>query len=211
MEVKSFNPQFMRIGVLTAALQELTPRELRDADPDRAIEDWAAFARELGADNVQLSAALHPSEADVPAEAMLDPVANTLDLREPFNEERARRVLAALLHAAALGGMAMRDVLVWVADPDAASAEVQRLLRRSSEPSYEADALQFLTTNERTRSSICATIMPALGWLTDSTAAAAADAGDFDVARLLAERGTVYMLGAEDAQTAPLVTALTVQ
>ena len=30
---------------------------------------------------------------------------------------------------------------VWVTDPDAASAEVQRLLRRSSEPSYEADAL----------------------------------------------------------------------
>ena len=122
---------------------------------------------------------------------------------------QARRVLAALLHAAALGGLSMRDVLVWVADPDAASGEVQRLLRRSSEPAYEADALQFLTTNERTRSSICATVMPALGWLTDPTAAAAARAGDFDVARLLAERGTVYMLGAEDAQTAPLVTALT--
>ena len=122
---------------------------------------------------------------------------------------QARRVLAALLHAAALGGLSMRDVLVWVADPDAASTEVQRLLRRSSEPSYEADALQFLTTNERTRSSICATVMPALGWLTDPIAAAAAQAGDFDVARLLAERGTVYMLGAEDAQTAPLVTALT--
>ena len=122
---------------------------------------------------------------------------------------QARRVLAALLHAAAIGGLSMRDVLVWVADPDGAATEVQRLLRRSPEPSYEADALQFLTTNERTRSSICATIMPALGWLTDSTAAAAAEAGDFDVARLLDERGTVYMLGAEDAQTAPLVTALT--
>jgi type IV secretory pathway TraG/TraD family ATPase VirD4 len=69
-------------------------------------------------------------------------------------------------------------VLVWVADPDAASTKVQRLLRRSSEPSYKADALQFLTTNERTRSSICATIMPALGWLTHSIAAAATAAGD---------------------------------
>ncbi|HYG81977.1 MAG TPA: TIM barrel protein [Pyrinomonadaceae bacterium] len=96
MEIKQFEPQYMRIGVLTAALQELTPREVRDADPDRAVEDWAAFARELGADNIQLSAALHPSESDVPAEAMLDPVANTLDLREPFNKERARRVSAAL-------------------------------------------------------------------------------------------------------------------
>ena len=51
----------MKVGVLTAALQELTPREVRDADPDRAIEDWLAFARELGADYIQLSAALHPS------------------------------------------------------------------------------------------------------------------------------------------------------
>src|SRR4051812_6211191 len=96
MEIKQFEPRFMKIGVLTAALQELTPREVRDADPDRAVEDWAAFARELGADNIQLSAALHPSETDIPAEAMLDPVANTLDLRAPFSKGRARRVLAAL-------------------------------------------------------------------------------------------------------------------
>jgi type IV secretion system protein VirD4 len=122
---------------------------------------------------------------------------------------QARRVLAALLHAAALGGVTMREVLSWVADPDSASIEVQRFLRRSSEPAYEADALQFLGTNERTRSSICATIMPALAWLSDSTAAAAASSGSFDVAELLDSRGTVYMLGAEDAQVAPLVTALT--
>jgi sugar phosphate isomerase/epimerase len=96
MEIEQFEPQFMKIGILTAALQELTPREIRDLDPDQAIEDWVAFARELGADNIQLSAALHPSEADIPAEALLDPVANTLDLREPFNSTRAKRVLAAL-------------------------------------------------------------------------------------------------------------------
>lgn len=86
----------MKIGVLTAALQELTPREERDRDPDRAIEDWVAFASELGADTIQLSAALHPTESDVPAEALLDPVANTLDLRKPFDQSRARRVLSAL-------------------------------------------------------------------------------------------------------------------
>jgi sugar phosphate isomerase/epimerase len=96
MPVTPFEPKFMKIGVLTAALQELTPRAVRDPDPDRAIEDWAAFAREVGADYMQLSAALHPSEADVPAEAMLDPVANTLDLRKPFDKERARRVQKAL-------------------------------------------------------------------------------------------------------------------
>ncbi len=86
----------MKIGVLTAALQELTPREKRDRDPDLAIEEWLEFGRELGADYLQLSAALHPSEADVPAESMLDPVANTLDLRQPFDTARAGRIQAAI-------------------------------------------------------------------------------------------------------------------
>jgi len=96
MSVKAFEPKLMKVGVLTAALQELTPREKRDPDPDLAIEEWVAYARELGADYIQLSSALHPSEADIPAEALLDPVANTLDLRQPFTPERARRVQAAL-------------------------------------------------------------------------------------------------------------------
>lgn len=96
MHIKPFEPKFMKVGVLTAALQELTPREVRDPDPDKAIEDWLDFARELGVKYVQLSSALHPTEADVPPEAMLDPVANTLDLRQPFDERRARRVRAAM-------------------------------------------------------------------------------------------------------------------
>jgi sugar phosphate isomerase/epimerase len=96
MTVKPFEPQFMKLSVLTAAFQELTPRSVRDADPDRAVEDWLEFARELDCPYIQLSAALHPTEADVPAEAMLDPVANTLDLRRPFDQSRAERVRAAL-------------------------------------------------------------------------------------------------------------------
>src|SRR5688572_19415569 len=96
MTMTQFEPKFMKVGVLTAALQELTPREKRDADPDLAIEEWLAFARELGADYIQLSAAVHPSQADVPPEAMLDPVANTLDLRAPFDRDRARRTESAM-------------------------------------------------------------------------------------------------------------------
>ena len=93
---KSFEPVYMPVGVLTAALQELTPRERRDPDPDLAIEEWLEFARDLGAESIELSAALHPSLADVPPEAMLDPVANTLDLRDAFTSERAARVLASI-------------------------------------------------------------------------------------------------------------------
>jgi len=93
---KSFQPKKMKLSLLTAALQELTPRARRDADPDLAIEEWLEFARQLDCPNIQLSAALHPSQADVPAEALLDPVANTLDLRQPFDRKRADRVLAAM-------------------------------------------------------------------------------------------------------------------
>jgi sugar phosphate isomerase/epimerase len=106
MNIRQFEPTFMPVGILTAALQELTPRAVRDADPDRAIEDWIEFARELGADVIQLSCALHPSEADVSPEAMLDPVANTLDLRQPFDKNRARRVEAALRSA----GVGISDI-----------------------------------------------------------------------------------------------------
>jgi sugar phosphate isomerase/epimerase len=86
----------MKLSVLTAALQELTPRALRDADPDLAIEEWLQFAVDLDCPNIQLSAALHPDVSSVPAEALLDPVANTLDLRKPFDAGRARRVLSAM-------------------------------------------------------------------------------------------------------------------
>lgn len=106
MSPQAFEPQFMQVGVLTAALQELTPRERRDADPDVAVEEWLAFAADLDADSIELSAALHPSEADVPPEAMLDPVANTLDLREAFTPTRAERVLAACKST----GVAIADV-----------------------------------------------------------------------------------------------------
>jgi sugar phosphate isomerase/epimerase len=91
-----FKPRPMQLAVFTAALQELTPREKRDADPDLAIEEWLEFARELNCPNIELSAALHPSESDVPAAALLDPVANTLDLRRPFDRERAARVRRAM-------------------------------------------------------------------------------------------------------------------
>ncbi len=96
MKTAAFAPKRMKLSILTAALQELTPREKRDADPDLAIEDWLEFSRDIGCPFIQLSSALHPSAIDVPAEAMLDPVANTLDLRQPFDAHRASRILKAM-------------------------------------------------------------------------------------------------------------------
>jgi len=127
--IKAFEPRPMRISVLTAALQELTPREKRDADPDLAIEEWLAFSRDIGSPYIQLSAALHPSVSDVPAEAMLDPVANTLDLREPFSERRAARVLAAMKQTGVgLSDLGYFDNML-VADTDARRVKHEFMLR----------------------------------------------------------------------------------
>jgi type IV secretion system protein VirD4 len=127
-----------------------------------------------------------------------------------FWDAQARRVLAALLHAAALGGRSMTDVQTWLADPDRAAREVPALLRKSAVAGLEQDAMQFIGTNERTRTSITSTIMPALGWLSHPAAAEAAKPGHgFDVERLVTERATVFLLGAEETQTGALVCALT--
>jgi len=127
-----------------------------------------------------------------------------------FWMKQGAQALAAMLHAAALGDFEMLDVQRWVAAPSEAKELVLRLLRRSPSPAFEAQALQFFDNNDRTRSSITTTILPALAWLTSDVARDAAGTGEsINVARLLQERGTLYLLGGEDALTAPLVTALT--
>jgi sugar phosphate isomerase/epimerase len=96
MSSAPFRATPMKLSMFTAALQELTPRAVRDADPDRAVEEWLEFSQELDCPNIELSAALHPTVSDVPTEALLDPVANTLDLRLPFDRSRAARVHSAM-------------------------------------------------------------------------------------------------------------------
>ena len=150
-----------------------------------------------------------PATAYARAEDMLA-TSGGADSERDYWIAQARRVLSGLLHAAALGGASMHDVLAWTSSPDAAKSAVLAYLRRSPATAYVADVAQFLSTNDKTRTSITSTIMPALSWLTVETAVAATGAGaPFDVADLLATRGTVFLLGGEDGQTAPLVAALT--
>ncbi|GAA4963012.1 TraM recognition domain-containing protein [Pseudonocardia tropica] len=129
-------------------------------------------------------------------------------------ELQGRRVLEALLHAAALGHRSMREVLDWTASPETAHKEVTGLLRRSPEPAFRVSFEQFVGTNDRTRTSITSTIMPTLGWLTSASARETAGLGPdgarpLEVADLLTTRGTVFLLGGEESHAAPLVTALT--
>ena len=118
MSSEIFKPKHMKLSVLTAALQELTPRKCRESDPDLAVEEWLKFAHTIGCQNIQLSAAMHPSQSDVLPETLLDPVANTLDLRAPFDRSRAARVTAAMRSI----GVGLSDVAYFdnMLAPDAA-------------------------------------------------------------------------------------------
>lgn len=128
---------------------------------------------------------------------------------------QARDVLTVLMHAAALTDEPMSTVAGWVAAPDQAQSPVLRALDRSDQAAAMREVARgFFTCNDRTQTSITASIRPALGWLTDPVAAAAA-AGTtdqlLDVDEFLDLAGTLYLLGAEDAIVAPLVAALTAE
>jgi len=126
-------------------------------------------------------------------------------------EAQARRVLTALLHAAAIGGRDMTAVARWTAvQTDTTRDEVLGLLKQSpAAAGYVPDARQFFTTNDRTRTSITSTVSPCLSWLTSPAAVTATTGPPLDIAAFLRERGTLYLLGSEEAHTAPLVAALT--
>lgn len=88
-----------------------------------------------------------------------------------FWDAQGRRTLAALLHAAALGGLSVIDVQDWHANLDSAAAQIRSLLRtRSPEPTSEAVVAQFVAAGEHTRTSITATIALAVAGLTPGPA-----------------------------------------
>lgn len=126
-------------------------------------------------------------------------------------DNQAQRVLTGLLHAGALGGFSMTDVLTWVANPAQARREVMALLRTSpSAHAFVPSAEQFFDTNSRTQSSVTFTIMPALAWLSNRHAVAATQgATRFDIERILADHATVYLLASRESRMGPLLAALT--
>jgi type IV secretory pathway TraG/TraD family ATPase VirD4 len=129
----------------------------------------------------------------------------------------ARRTLAVLLHAAALSDRTMVDVLTWAARPKAprVKSQVEEALERSPSTNLKAwteMSDQFFANNDRTQTSITTTLVSYLEWMLDdkaSGAGLAADAEMFSVEEMLATRATVYMIGHNSDQVAPLVAALT--
>jgi type IV secretion system protein VirD4 len=125
-----------------------------------------------------------------------------------FWDAQARRVLAVMLHAAALGKRSMSHVQGWNSEPEKAKREILGLLAKSPVQAFAQDAAQFLGTNEKTATSITSTVTLALQWLNNPASfEASRPEQSLDVEQLIRERGTVFLLGGLEGQAAPLVTA----
>lgn len=133
-------------------------------------------------------------------------------------DEQARGLLAILMHAAALAGGSMRTVVDWVSPPDAVARDqvLAALTESVSGRELSAQIRAIYSTNDRTLTSITATLLPAVRWLSEETAALVGDADlgdpDFLDVRQLVEAGcdSLYLIGREGA-CRPLIGALTAE
>jgi hypothetical protein len=87
-------------------------------------------------------------------------------------EREAERLLAALLHAAALAGASVADVRRWACDPAGSDERVAALLRESGSGLLLADHRRFVDLPARPRCSITASLVSLLAPV------AAADGGE---------------------------------
>ena len=131
---------------------------------------------------------------------------------------QGRRVLAVLLHAAALGGYRMRDLSAWIAQPDNPdlAGQIMSALADSPQPFEQRRAAeQALGMNPRTRDGVLLPIAQALAWVTQPAAATVGDpdpeAATFTTADLTDRAGALYLLGDDDGTVGPLVAALTAE
>ncbi len=133
-------------------------------------------------------------------------------------DNQARGLLAVLMHAAALAGGTMRTVLDWVSPADLIARDqiLDALTTSINVRALSAQVRSTYGTNDRTLSSITATLLPRLGWLAETTAAEVGDAPldhpDFlDVQQLVAEgTDSLYLIGREGA-CRTLIGALTAE
>jgi type IV secretion system protein VirD4 len=130
-----------------------------------------------------------------------------------FWQGMTEAVLRCYLHAAALDGRSMRDVLTWTARP--ADPTPVRILRTHplAAPGWVEELVAQAAADPRQRDSVWAGVRRAVDSLADPRvldACSPPDGEGLNLADFLAERGTLYLLGTSGAQltVAPLVTAL---
>jgi type IV secretion system protein VirD4 len=131
-------------------------------------------------------------------------------------DTQARRILALLLHAAALSGKTMRDVVRWStgSGEESLTQVIAGLLEAGPGSADRIAAIrEHWILNDRTKSSITSTIALPLAWMYDDRARELGDAAPDDPAliniRELIERGqTLHLIGHEQRGTiSPLIGA----
>jgi len=130
-----------------------------------------------------------------------------------FWQAMTQAVLRCYLHAAALTGASMRDVLAWAARP--ADPTPIRILRAAAgaAPGWAEELAAQAGADPRQRDSVWSGVRRATDALADPRVLAACcpPAGEhFDPAAFLRQSGTLYLLGSTGTQLslAPLITAL---
>ncbi|WNV75277.1 type IV secretory system conjugative DNA transfer family protein [Geodermatophilus sp. DSM 44513] len=139
----------------------------------------------------------------------------TTEAAARFYAFEAAKVLQAYLHAAALTGRTIEDVLEWAAHPQATTQPVD-ILRGHPDAAPFWDGLLHgaLQGDPRTAGNTATTVQQALALFFQADIRRRCTPGigrpATDVAELLAAGGTIYLLGREDpyASASPLMTAL---
>ncbi len=138
------------------------------------------------------------------------------DAAARFYAAEAAKVVAGYLHAAALVGHRLDRVLRWVANP-LGTAEPADILREHphAAPHWHGLLQGALHGDERTAANTITTVQQAMELFFQPAIRNRCVPDDgrpaTDIARVIRERGTFYLLGREDpyASASPLMTALT--
>lgn len=133
-------------------------------------------------------------------------------------DAQGRVMLSILLHAAAVSGRSMRDVLRWIGAPTPAAQEEVGAALLSGDGAAAKERLATMRNhwakNDRTRTSIDSTMAVPLAWLNDDRARQLgdADADDpnlIDIAELIERGQTLHLIGHEQhTSLSPLIAAL---
>jgi type IV secretory pathway TraG/TraD family ATPase VirD4 len=117
----------------------------------------------------------------------------------PFWSQQTIAAVRCLLHAAALGGREPVDLYAWSLSPAAARDAVSILMSHPGAARAWDEALQaIVSADQRERDSTWAMVANTFAALADPGVLDAVSPGpeeDFDPARFLAERGSLYLLG----------------
>lgn len=127
----------------------------------------------------------------------------------------AAKVLQSYFHAAALTGRSLDDVLEWVASPHAATEPGEILREHPSAARFWHGLLHgALHGDDRTASNTVTTVQQAMSLFFQadirSRCVPTATNPATDIAGLIGQNGTIYLLGREDpyASASPLMTAV---